>query len=121
MDWFVACYSLLEGTMTLNRTKVWDPNYVTVITSAATKFLERVADLADEHPYLATSLPDLLLEAGRFDALTALALEQGDSPGASQLLNDAADLERYEIRQHTVQLALKGALRQGFEHQPLAL
>src|SRR6476619_5978485 len=37
MDWFVACYSLLEGTMTRNRTKVWDPNYVTVIMSTATK------------------------------------------------------------------------------------
>src|SRR6476659_1902473 len=37
MVWFVACYSLLEGTMTRNRTKVWDLNYVTVITSATTK------------------------------------------------------------------------------------
>ena len=37
MDWFVACHSLLEGTMTRNRTKVWDLNYVTVIMSATTK------------------------------------------------------------------------------------
>ena len=36
MDWFVACYSLLEETMTRNRTKVWDLNYVTIIMSATT-------------------------------------------------------------------------------------
>src|SRR6185312_13714251 len=37
MDWFLACYSLLEGTMTRNRTTVWDLNYVTVIMSPTTK------------------------------------------------------------------------------------
>src|SRR6478736_8012312 len=37
MDWFVACHSLLEGTMTRNGTKVWDLNYLTVIMSATTK------------------------------------------------------------------------------------
>src|SRR5579875_3667178 len=37
MGSYVACSSLLEGTMTRNRTKVWDLNYVTVIMSQTTK------------------------------------------------------------------------------------
>jgi hypothetical protein len=39
MDSYVACSSLLEGTMTRNRTKVWDLNYVTVIMSDTTKWI----------------------------------------------------------------------------------
>ena len=38
---YVACSSLLEGTMTRNRTKVWDLNYVTVIMSESTKIVGR--------------------------------------------------------------------------------
>ena len=37
MDSYVACSSLLEATMTRNRTKVWDLNYATEIPTQTTK------------------------------------------------------------------------------------
>lgn len=79
------------------------------------EFLDRVMQLADDDPYLATSLPDLLLEAGRIDALIDLALNLAHRAEGQQLSYNQSDLERYEIAQHTVQVALKGALRGGNE------
>lgn len=79
------------------------------------EFLDRVARIAESEPYLATSLPDLLLEAGRVDALIGRALDLAQHAVGRQLSQSQSDLERYEIAQHTVQLALKGALRAGNE------
>jgi hypothetical protein len=75
------------------------------------EFLERVSGLADRDPYLATSLPDLLLEAGRIDDLVQRALDLAYHAVGKQFSHRESDLEKYEIAQHTVQVALKGALR----------
>lgn len=95
-------------------TETWFQQHYKPAGSALTDFLERVTQLAGEDPYIATSLPDLLLEAGRIDDLVRLALSEARS---EELLTASSpsqeDLERYEIAQHTVQLALKGTLRAG--------
>jgi hypothetical protein len=76
-------------------------------------FLERVTALAPSNAYLATSLPDLLLQAGRVRELTELALNRTREAGRIANPYQTEDLERYEISLRTVHLALKGCLRHG--------
>lgn len=92
-------------------TETWFRDNCRPVEAGLTAFLDRVAQLAVGDPYLATSLPDLLLEAGRIDTLISLALDQTHQAVARPPSHSQSDLERYEIAQHTVQLALKGALR----------
>lgn len=97
-------------------TETWFQQHYKPTGISLTNFLDRVTQLAGEDPYIATSLPDLLLDAGRIDELVELALSEAKPEGllAGSSLREE-DLERYEIAQHTVQLALKGALRAGMK------
>lgn len=79
------------------------------------EFLGRISRLAQDDPYLATSLPELLLEAGRVDTLIQRGLDIAQHAMGQQLSQSQSDLEKYEVAQHTVQVALKGALRTGNE------
>lgn len=93
-------------------TETWFQQHYKPTGTALTDFLGRVTQLSGEDPYIATSLPDLLLEAGRIDDLVRLALSEATPEGLLAASSPSReDLERYEIAQHTVQLALKGALR----------
>ncbi|MEB3023997.1 hypothetical protein [[Mycobacterium] crassicus] len=93
-------------------TETWFQKHYKPTGAALTDFLGRVMRLAGQDPYIATSLPDLLLDAGRIDDLVQLALSETKPEGLFAVSSPREeDLERYEIAQHTVQLALKGALR----------
>ncbi|EIU14719.1 hypothetical protein MA5S0422_1968 [Mycobacteroides abscessus 5S-0422] len=93
-------------------TETWFQQHYKPTGAALTDFLGRVTQLAGQDPYIATSLPDLLLDAGRIEDLVQLALSQAKPEGLFAASSPREeDLERYEIAQHTVQLALKGALR----------
>lgn len=67
-------------------------------------FVDRVAPLAPESAYVAASLPQLLLEAKRFDELVRLALTGGALP--------TEPLARREVELQRLQFAIKAAIRQ---------
>lgn len=67
-------------------------------------FVARVAPLAPDNTYVATCLPQLLLEANRFDELVQLALTGGALPNER--------LARREVELQRLQFAIKAAVRQ---------
>lgn len=69
-------------------------------------FLERLTPLADAFPYVATTLPALMLNCGRLDDLIALAL-------SSERLPADSPLERREIQVERLRFALRASLEGG--------
>jgi hypothetical protein len=67
-------------------------------------FVESLKPLSSTSPYVASSLPQLMLEAGLFDELVALAL-------SSEGLPDVSPLERRDVELQRLQFALKASLR----------
>lgn len=77
-------------------------------------FIDRLTPLAAGEPYVATSLPQLLWEAGQVDTLVELAMTDGALP-------EGDDLEQREIAQQRAQFALKATLRVGKEWEAARL
>lgn len=69
-----------------------------------TAFISRLKPLADTSAYVAAALPALMLEAGLFDELVALALTSEALPQGSAIAKRDVELQR-------LQFALKAALR----------
>ena len=67
-------------------------------------FLANLKPLAASSPYVASALPQLMLEAGQFAELVALAL-------SSQALPSTSPVERRDIELQRLQFALKASLR----------
>jgi hypothetical protein len=67
-------------------------------------FLANLKPLASNSPYVASALPQLMLEAGQFFELVALAL-------SSQALPSTSPIERRDIELQRLQFALKASLR----------
>ncbi len=67
-------------------------------------FLENLNPLAANSAYVASVLPQLMLEAGQFDELVELALNSEALPGASPI-------EKRDIELQRLQFALKASLR----------
>ena len=69
-------------------------------------FLDRLTPLADAFPYVAATLPALMLNCGRLDDLIALAL-------SSERLPADSPLERREIQVERLRFALRASLEAG--------
>ncbi len=67
-------------------------------------FLENLKPLAANSAYVASVLPQLMLEAGQFDELVNLALN-------SEALPDTSPIEKRDIELQRLQFALKASLR----------
>lgn len=67
-------------------------------------FLENLKPLAANSAYVASVLPQLMLEAGQFDELVELALDSKALPGTSPI-------EKRDIELQRLQFALKASLR----------
>ena len=67
-------------------------------------FIERLMPFASTSPYIASALPQLMLEAGQTSELVELALESGGLP-------DFNPIERQHIEFQRLQSALKACLR----------
>lgn len=67
-------------------------------------FVERLKPLASNSAYVAAALPQLMLEAGQFSELVALALSSSGLPEVSQI-------ERRDIELQRLQFALKASIR----------
>ena len=76
------------------------------------KFLNRLRPLASESSYVASTLPQILLAAGRMDELIDLALSEEGLP-------EAKPLERRDVELQRLTFALKACLEQG-RHLPAA-
>lgn len=85
-------------------TETWFRNNFRATGEALTSLVAGLRLLAEQNAYAATSLPQLLWEAGSFDELVHLALSEEALPKSN-------DVERQEIQQQRVQFALKAALR----------
>ena len=68
-------------------------------------FIDRLTPLAAESAYVASTLPQLMLEAGQLTELLGLAL-------TSTRLPETSELEKQEVELHRLQFALKASLRQ---------
>jgi hypothetical protein len=101
-----------EGTVQFRDepTETWFRTNFNPRGAALPIFLKRLRPLADSDVYVATSLPQILWNAGRLDELVQLALR-------GQALPDTNELERAELEQQRVQFALKAALRSGARSQ----
>lgn len=71
---------------------------------AMTEFIACLSPLAAGSAYVASALPQLMLEAGRFSDLVTLAL-------SSSALPETSPLERRDVELQRLQFALKAALR----------
>lgn len=67
-------------------------------------FIESLKPLAAQSPYVASALPQLMLEAGKFTELVELAL-------TSAALPETSPLERRDVELQRLQFALKAGLR----------
>jgi hypothetical protein len=67
-------------------------------------FIDRLKPLASTSAYVASALPQMMLEAGQFDQLVALAL-------SSEALPAASPLEKRDVELQRLQFALKASLR----------
>ncbi|WP_211880084.1 hypothetical protein [Pseudarthrobacter albicanus] len=85
-------------------TETWFRNNFRATGEALTSLVAGLRLLAEKNAYAATSLPQLLWEAGSFEELVNLALSEEALPNSN-------DIERQEIQQQRVQFALKAALR----------
>ena len=68
------------------------------------KFIRKLTPLAEHGTYAASTLPQLMLEAGQFSDLVSLAL-------TSKALPEASEIERRDVELHRLQFALKASLR----------
>ena len=68
-------------------------------------FIRRLTPLAAESAYVASTLPQLMLEAGQLSELASLALSSTGLP-------ETSELEKHEVELHRLQFALKASLRQ---------
>ena len=68
-------------------------------------FVHRLTPLAAESAYVASTLPQLMLEAGQLSELVELALTSTGLP-------ETGELEKHEVELHRLQFALKASLRQ---------
>lgn len=75
-------------------------------TGNADRVIEELTTLARSNAYTAASLPQVLWEADRFDALTALALSDESLP-------NSGEVERRQIAQLRIVFALRAAIRVG--------
>ncbi|MCU8040584.1 AVAST type 3 anti-phage nuclease/ATPase Avs3a [Shewanella oncorhynchi] len=71
---------------------------------AMASFITSLKPLANKSAYVASILPQLMLEAGQFDELVELAL-------SSAALPDGSPLERRDVELQRLQFALKASLR----------
>ena len=69
-------------------------------------FIRSLTPLAAESAYVASTLPQLMLEAGQLSELVELALH-------STALPETSELEKYEVELQRLQFALKASLREG--------
>ena len=67
-------------------------------------FIAGIKPLASGSAYVAAALPQLMLEAGQFDELVALAL-------SSEALPELNPLDRRDVELQRLQFALKASLR----------
>src|SRR5205807_10148644 len=67
-------------------------------------FISELKPLAASSAYVAAALPQLMLEAGHFDELVALAL-------STDALPEGSPLERRDVELQRLQFALKASLR----------
>ncbi|MCI2238116.1 hypothetical protein MO973_09675 [Paenibacillus sp. TRM 82003] len=89
-------------------TETWFRSTFRPSRDALLSLIGDVRPLAEVHPYLSATLPQLLYEAGLVRELVDLAL-------SSDGLAAASDLEQREIAHQRAQFALKAALRDGRE------
>ena len=68
-------------------------------------FIRTLTPLAAESAYVASTLPQLMLEAGQLSELVELALH-------STALPETSELEKHEVELHRLQFALKASLRE---------
>ena len=68
-------------------------------------FILRLTPFAAESAYVASTLPQLMLEAGQLSELVELALTSTGLP-------ETSELEKHEVELHRLQFALKASLRQ---------
>ena len=68
-------------------------------------FIRTLTPLAAESAYVASTLPQLMLEAGQLSQLVELALH-------STALPETSELEKHEVELHRLQFALKASLRE---------
>ena len=69
------------------------------------EFITSIKPLSSGSPYVAGALPQLMLEAGQFDDLVALAL-------SSEALPELSPLDRRDVELQRLQFALKASLRE---------
>src|SRR5262249_43414674 len=69
-----------------------------------TRFIDSLKRLPSGSAYVASTLPQLMLEAGHFDELVKLAL-------SSEGLPETGELERRDVELQRLQFALKASLR----------
>lgn len=87
--------------------------------TAMSAFIERLKPLAASSAYVAAALPQLMLEAGQFDALIELALSGDALPVDDDLVRRDVELQRLRfalkaaLRKHAYAVAAKLALKAG--------
>ena len=67
-------------------------------------FTHRLNPLAGDSAYVASTLPQVMLEAGQLSELVELALTSTGLP-------EISELEKYEVELYRLQFALKASLR----------
>lgn len=104
-------------------TETWFRDRYRPVGGELDAFIERIAPIADEDAYVATSLPALLFEANRFEDLVKLALSDERLPDNALPGTQRNEIQRREIAQQRTQFALSAALRvdRDFEGAQLAL
>lgn len=84
--------------------ETWFRERYTPKPSDLSAFVDSLRPLASDSPYVASVLPRLMLEAGRYSELVALALSSNGLP-------ENSPLERREVELQRLQFALKASLR----------
>ena len=95
-------------------TETWFRERFRLPASQLGAFIERLRPLAATSAYVASSLPQLMLAAGQFDALVTLALADADLPEEDALARRDVQLQR-------LQFAIKAAIRAGRHADAAAL
>ncbi|MGX4802063.1 AVAST type 3 anti-phage nuclease/ATPase Avs3a [Bradyrhizobium guangdongense] len=85
-------------------TETWFRDKFRPAAAELTAFIESLKPLASGSAYVASALPQLMLEAGHFSELVKLAL-------SSEGLPDTSPLERRDVELQRLQFALKASLR----------
>lgn len=85
-------------------TETWFRERFKPSAEALTSFAERLLPLAGSSAYVSAMLPQIMLEAGKFDELVSLAL-------SGEALPDDSAIARRDVELQRLQFALKAALR----------